>query len=319
MTDYRSWERYDVDAEEQEADTRLAMEDHLTAFTPEVLKTTKDALAAAEATVVKTVDALKSKLAVTSKGGMRNRRRGQGQGQGQGQGVESSTSGEAAAADPRIGTATAVADRLRHGVAALHTAYAALPTGTALRSAGEAAGACTSLYHQALALSDLCKAAVDAVTAAAPAPPVLPVALGGDEACCSDPNCRSQSTADAGNADMVFCGLCDPTVTAAATAAAAAAAGGGGGNDRRPLEEFPRVFASPDPNGGAEGPAAGTEEPWVAAVKATAAAVQEPVDRVLLQVRPSPVYTALPRPAPSLTRTSQEDADEYCAAMHYDY
>ena len=60
------------------------------------------------------------------------------------------------------------------------------------------------------------------------------------------------------------------------------------------------MFASPDPNGGAEGPAAGTEEPWVAAVKATAAAVQEPVDRVLLQVRPSPVCTALP-PTRTLT------------------
>ena len=274
MTDYRSWERYDVEREEVEADARLAMEDHLTAFTPEVLKTTKDALAAAEAALVKTFDALKSKLAVASlagKGGMRNRRRGQVQGQG--------AVGEAA--DPRIGAATAVVDRLRQGLAALHAAYAALPTGMALPRAGEAAGACTSLYRQALAIADMCQAAVDTVVAAAP--PLPPPPLGDDDYCCSDPNCRSQAADTAGITDMAFCGVCDPAV-AGATA---------GGIGRRPLEEFPRVFASPDigsagdaegPTSDAEGPTSDAEEAWVVAVKATAATVQEPVDRVLLQV-----------------------------------
>ena len=196
MTDYRSWDRFDVEKAEEELDERMAHEDYYFAFTAEVVKSTKDALSDADGMVKKAVESLRSKLAVSAlagKGSMRNRNRQERSsnvGKNNNQDPTPST-------NPRLSEVITVFEMIIHNLSSLQLIYKELPVGIRLpQNARKVIKTCTSLYKEALRINELGSIATAIVETAnnTISKPFVSLIENDESQCCNNPNCRTQNS-----------------------------------------------------------------------------------------------------------------------------
>ena len=196
MTDYRSWDRFDVEKAEEELDERMAHEDYYFAFTAEVVKSTKDALSDADGMVKKAVESLRSKLAVSAlagKGSMRNRNR---QERSSNVGMNNNQD-PTPSTNPRLSEVITVFEMIIHNLSSLQLIYKELPVGIRLpQNARKVIKTCTSLYKEALRINELGSIATAIVETAnnTISKPFVSLIENDESQCCNNPNCRTQNS-----------------------------------------------------------------------------------------------------------------------------